>query len=185
MLRDRVFQALRSRFEELTARNGHLLVGIAKQSSVVSYLSVAFGLNETFHRTGPAYVCVPADLEREAAPAQYRWIGDRAMGQLHLARLDIGTDVPLLPVDVAVWQQDRIRDVMQSLHRSARGSFPRRGYPHELLIAHENARLSMLEVELLESELLRELETRDARVARQASALMLLGRRIVEDMDAG
>jgi len=50
-------------------------------------------------------------------------------------------------------------------------------------MAHEHAKLSGLEVEMLESELLRELTARDPNVARQASAMMLLGRRIVEDLD--
>jgi len=183
LLRERVFQALRARFEELTSQNKHILIGVAKRSAVVNYLSVAFGLNETFQDAAPAYVCVPPELEREAAPAQYRWIGDRAMGQLHLAKLDTGTDVPVLPIDVAAWQTDRIDEAMCHLRRSARGSFPRRGYPHELLMAHEHAKLSGLEVEMLESELLRELTARDPNVARQASAMMLLGRRIVEDLD--
>jgi len=183
MLRDRVFQALRRRFEELTTEHGHLLVGAAKRSSVVNYLTVAFGVNETFQASLPAYVCIPPELEREAAPAQYRWIGDRAMGQLHLAKLDTGENVPVLPVDVAAWQQHRIDDTMRYLRRSARGSFPKRGYPQELLMAHEYAKLSSLEIEMLESELLRELATREPSVAHQASALMLLGRRIVEDMD--
>jgi hypothetical protein len=183
MLRERVFQALRARFEELTTQNNHLLIGAAKRSAVVNYLSVAFGVNETFQETAPAYVCVPPELEREAAPVQYRWIGDRAMGQLYLAKLDVGTDVPVLPIDVAAWQIDRVDEAMCYLRRSARGSFPRRGYPHELLMAHEHAKLSALEVEMLESELLRELTARDPNVARQASAMMLLGRRMVEDLD--
>lgn len=183
VLRDRVFQALRVRFEELTSQHGHLLVGMAKRSSVVSYLTVAFGVNETFRATVPAYVCIPEQLEREAAPSQYRWIGDRAMGQLYLAKLDSGEDVPVLPVDVAAWQQSRIDEVMCCLRRSARGSFPRRGYPQELTMAHEHARFGSLEIEMLESELLRELATRDPSVAQQARVLLLLGRRMIEDLD--
>jgi hypothetical protein len=95
----------------------------------------------------------------------------------------VGDSVPVLPIDVAVWQQHRIDDTMRYLRRSARGSFPQRGYPHELLMAHEHAKLSGLEIELLESELLQELAAREPRVAQQASALMLLGRRMVEDLD--
>ncbi len=183
MLRDRVFQALRKRFEDLTTEHGHLLVGAAKRSSIVNYLSVAFGVNETFESGAPAYVCIPPDLEREAAPAQYRWIGDRAMGQLYLAKLDKGTNVPVVPVDVAAWQKGRVHETMRYLRRSSRASFPRRGYPQELLMAHEYAKLGGLEIEMLESELLQELADREPSVAQQASALMLLGRRIVEDTD--
>lgn len=182
MLRDRVFQALRRRFEELTTQNHHLLVGVAKRSSVVNYLSVAFGVNETFQRTAPAYIRITPELEQEAAPAQYRWIGSRAMGQLHLAKLDVGADVPTLPIDVAAWQIDRTDAIMRHLYRSSRGSFPTRGYPHELLMAHENAKLDALEIEMLESELMRELAERDPTVARQAGMMMLFGRRMVEDL---
>jgi hypothetical protein len=105
------------------------------------------------------------------------------MGQLHLAKLDRGEDVPVLPIDVAAWQQHRLADTMGYLCRSAHGSFPRRGYPKELLLAHEYAKLSSLEIEMLESELLRELAARESSVAKQASALMLSGRRMVEDLD--
>ena len=62
---------------------------------------MALGLNESFSNGEPAYLPVPAELEREAAPAQYRWIGSRAMGLLHIARLDRGEGVPLMPVDIA------------------------------------------------------------------------------------
>ena len=184
MLRDGVFQALRYRFEELTRAHGHLLVGVAKRSSVVSYLTLAFGINSTLEGTSPGFVRVPPEIEREAAPLQYRWIGDRAMGQLFLAKLDRGSDVPLLPVDVAAWQQEQTEDVMRCLHQSAHGSFPRRGYPKELLLAHENAKLSSLEIEMLESELLHELEARDPVIAREAGRIRLLGQQIVEDLDA-
>jgi hypothetical protein len=183
MLRDRVFQSLQRRFEELTTKHGHLLVGVAKRSSVVNYLTVAFGVNETFQDVAPAYIRIPAELEREAAPAQYRWIGDRAMGHLHLAKLDAGADVPVLPIDVAAWQQDRIDTVMCCLHRSAAASFPRRGYPQELMMAHEHAKLGSLEIEMLHCEFMRELVARDPVVARQASALVLLGQQMVEDWD--
>ncbi len=183
MLRDRVFQSLRGKFQELTTQHGHLLVGAAKRSSVVNYLTVAFGVNETFQKSAPAYIPIPTELEREAAPAQYRWIGNRALGQLFLAKLDTSPDAMILPVDVAVWQQDRIAEVMRCLHRSARASFPRRGYPQELQQVHEHAALSALEIGMLESELLHDLQARDPQVALQARGLMLSGQRMVEDLD--
>jgi hypothetical protein len=82
LLPDTVFDRLRRNFERLTTKNGHLLVGVAKRSRVISYLSVGLGLAEIFPRESPAFLNIPAGLEREAAPAQYRWIGNRAMGQL-------------------------------------------------------------------------------------------------------
>jgi hypothetical protein len=182
MLTDLVFQRIGEKFELLTAKHGHLLVGVAKRSRVLNYLSVALGLNESFAGGEPAYIFIPAELEREAAPAQYRWIGSRAMGRLHIARLDRGENVPLLPVDVAVWQRDRVDEAMSLLHDSGRGSFPVRGYPQALVQAHEYARLGGLEIEMLEKMLLDQIGERDPGIARTARQLMLLGRQLTEEM---
>lgn len=127
LLTDVVFQRLRAKFESLTVKHGHLLVGVAKRSRVLSYLSVALGLNDSFKGGQPAYLFIPAELERDAAPAQYRWIGIRAMGSLHIARLDRGEGVPLMPVDIASWQQSRADEAMSLLQESAHASFPVRG----------------------------------------------------------
>lgn len=97
----RVFDALRQRFETLTGRHGHLLVGVAKRSRVVNYLSAGLALAETFGDGRAAFVDIPEELEREAAPAQYRWVNGRVMGLLHVARLDRGEAVPLMPVDLS------------------------------------------------------------------------------------
>ncbi|MGH7990529.1 MAG: DNA double-strand break repair nuclease NurA, partial [Limisphaerales bacterium] len=181
MLTERVFQRIGDKFESLTAKHGHLLVGVAKRSRVINYLSVAFGLNDSFTDGVPAYLQIPPELEREAAPAQYRWVGSRAMGRLHIARLDHGDNVPLLPVDVAVWQRDRVDEAMSLLHESGRGSFPTRGYPQALIQAHEHARLGGLEIEMLEEMMLEQIRERDVAVARTARQLMLLGKRLNEE----
>lgn len=183
LLTDAVFQALRKRLEALTSKHGHLLVGVAKRSRVISYLSVALGLNESFAEGQPSYLFVPAELEREAAPAQYRWIGARAMGQLHIARLDRGEAVPLMPVDIAAWQTPRAAEVMALLHESSRASFPLRGYPHALIQAHQHARMGGLEVEMLERLLLDQVAARNPAAARQARILKLVGRPLVKELD--
>ncbi len=182
LLTDVVFQRLREKFEALTAKHGHLLVGVAKRSRVLSYLSVALGLNESFSKGEPAYLPVPAELERQAAPAQYRWIGSRAMGLLHIARLDRGEAVPLMPVDIAAWQQGRTEEAMSLLHESAHASFPLRGYPQALVQAHEHARMGGLEIEMLESLLLQKVSERDPSVAQTARHLMLVGKQLSEGM---
>ncbi|HXJ60120.1 MAG TPA: DNA double-strand break repair nuclease NurA [Verrucomicrobiae bacterium] len=183
LLTDAVFQRLREKFEALTAKHGHLLVGVAKRSRVLSYLSVALGLNESFKDGEPAYLFVPAELEREAAPAQYRWIGSRAMGSLHIARLDRGEGVPLMPVDIASWQQARVDEAMSLLQESAHASFPVRGYPHALVEAHKHARMGGLEIEMLESLLLQKVSERDPAVAHTARHLMLLGKQLAQGAD--
>ena len=70
LLTDEVFQRLRDKFEKLTTKYGHLLVGVAKRSRVLSYLSVALELSEGFSHGVPAYLPVPAELEREAHRAR-------------------------------------------------------------------------------------------------------------------
>jgi hypothetical protein len=181
LLTDPVFQRLREKFEKLTTKHGHLLVGVAKRSRVLSYLSVALGLTRSFSSGDPAYLPVPPELEREAAPAQYRWIGSRAMGLLHVARLDRGKGVPLMPVDIAAWQQDRCAEAMALLHDSAHASFPLRGYPQALVQAHEHAHMGGLEIEMLESLLLQQVAKRDLATAQTAQQLRLLGRQLAEE----
>jgi hypothetical protein len=184
LLTDEVFERLRDKFEKLTAKHGHVLVGVAKRSRVLSYLSVALGVRESFRGVEPAYLPVPAELEREAAPVQYRWIGSRAMGALHLARLDHGNGVPLMPVDIADWQRDRVDQAMSLLADSARASFPLRGYPRALMQAHAHACLGGMEIALLESLLLQQVAERDPEVARTAQQLRLMGRLFVERREA-
>jgi hypothetical protein len=177
LLSQEVFSILRKRFETLTREHGHLLVGVAKRSRVLSYLTVALSLAESFESGRPEYLSIPAELEREASPAQYRWVGDRAMGRLHIGRLDFG-DAPLMPVDIAQWQQGRASEIMALLHLCARSSFPIRGYPQPLIEAHEHARLGGIEIEMLESLLLRRMYDRDPDAARVAQQLRLLGQKL-------
>jgi hypothetical protein len=103
---------------------GHVVAGHAFLDAVEAVPfgtgPYSLGLNESFGGGEPAYLFVPAELEREAALAQYRWIGSRAMGWLHIARLDYGADVPLWPVDVAVWQREGVDEAMSLLHDSNR-----------------------------------------------------------------
>lgn len=157
LLREPVFHAIRNHLEELTRQHGHLLAGVAKHSKVIDYLALALDMNGAFADGSPAYMKVPAELERQAAPAQYRWVGQRAMGQLYLARLGSGMDVPLLPVEVAAWQTERAHEAMLLLHHSARTNFPMRGYPSALTLAHQHAVLDGFETKLLEELLLEEL----------------------------
>lgn len=185
VLSEVVVDALRRKLEQLTERHGHLLVGVAKRSKVINYLTLALGLNETFASGTPAYLMVPKTIEREAAPEQYRWIGERAMGQLYIARLDVGHSIPLFPVDIAWWQQDRAPEIMSLLAQSAHGSFPLCGYPSALALAHEHARLGVMEIQILEQLLLAVISSRDEAMARQVRLLRLMGRHLVEDESNG
>jgi len=181
LLPETVFHKLVEHFEALTFRNKHLLAGVAKKSAVIDYLSLALDLEGMFHDPAPGFVAIPAALEREAAPANYRWVGTRAMGWLHVARLDRGRSVPLLPVDVPSWQRDRAEEIMIRLTLEARGSFPQRGYPRALSAAHEHAHIGGLEIELLEGLLLKELQRVSPKVARAALEMRLAGKTFVQE----
>jgi hypothetical protein len=183
LLTDLVFQRLRDKFEKLTTKHGHLFVGVAKRSRVLSYLSISLGLAESFRKGEPAYLAVPPELERQAAPSQYRWIGSRAMGLLHIAKLDKGETVPMMPVDVAAWQHDRVEDAMSLLHESAHASFPVRGYPQALVRAHDHATLGGLEMEMFEHLLLQEVARRDPAVALTVRHLKLLGKQLSQQIN--
>ncbi len=181
LLNEKVFRRVKERLMDFSAKHGHLVTGVAKRSQVINYLSVALNLNRTFAEGKAGWTAIPPELEREAAPAQYRWIGDRAMGSLHVARLDAGVNVPLFPVDVAIWQRQRVDEAMSVLHETARGSFPLRGYPMALSQAHEHARLGSLEINLLESLLLETIGRRNPAIAREIQNLRMLGRELIEE----
>jgi len=181
LLSDGVFAAIRRRLEDLTRRNGHLLAGVAKRSAVINYLSIGLGLTSVLAGPDPAYLRVGADLEREASPSQYRWMSQRGMGVLFVARLDRGEAVPLMPVDIAAWQENEAAQAMTLLHRSARLSFPLRGYPQELTTAHRHAHLGEFETQVLESLLMQEVVARSPTLGERVRQLRMLGRRLVEE----
>jgi hypothetical protein len=183
LLNEKIFQKLTRKFEELTTKNHHLLVGISKRSRIISYLSVGLGLNRSFSSNIPEYLPIPPELEQEAGPVNYQWVNSRTMGQLFVARLDSGQNVPLMPVDIARWQVDQVDAAMTLLHFSAKGSFPIRGYPQALVEADQHARLGGLEIQLLERLMLEEVADRDPRVAQKARELMLFGKQLAEDFN--
>ena len=181
LLPQKVFDAIRARLRQATADKGHLLAGVAKRSAVINYLSLAFSLDRVFPDDAPAYLPIPREMEQEAAPRQYRWLGARSMGDLYVARLDRGPGVTLFPVDVAEWQKHQVGTVMRLLHRSARGSFPLRGYPDELMVAHEHARLAQLDADVLQSLLLDEIAALDQPAQLGVRELLLLGRELLTE----
>jgi hypothetical protein len=180
ILPDSIFQAVKARFQELTARHGHILAGVSQRSQIVNYLSTSLSLEYLPEKETLFYLPIPHDLEQAAAPPAYRWAQERAMGSLFLARLDEGQQVPFMPVDLAAWQADRIDQAMVLLAQNSRASFPVRGYPQALIEADRYARIGGLECELLERLVLEDLAERNPNVARKAREQMLLGRRLVQ-----
>jgi hypothetical protein len=179
-LPDSIFQAIKTRFEDLTTRHGHILAGVSKRSQIVNYLSTGLALERWQEKEALFYLAIPPDLEQAAAPPTYRWSQGRTMGSLFLAKLDHGQQVPFMPVDVAIWQADRVAEVMVLLAKNSRASFPIRGYPRALIDADQFARIGGLESELLEGLVLEDLAERNPGVAQQACEQMMLGRRLIQ-----
>jgi hypothetical protein len=181
-LPDLIFQAIKKRFQDLTARHGHILVGVSKRSQIVNYLSTGLSLERWHEQESLFYLAIPRELEQAAAPPAYRWSQGRTMGSLFLAKLDYGQQVPFMPVDVAGWQADRVDEAMVLLAQNSCASFPIRGYPRALIDADQFARIGGLESELLEGLILEDLAERNPAVARQAREQMMLGRRLIQSL---
>lgn len=178
LLPEKVFRAIQRKLEAAVGERGHWLAGVAKRSAALRYLATAFALDEAFADGRPRYARVPPEVEEEAAPGPYHWAGERAMGELYAARLEAGA--PILPVDIAAVCGAAAPDILRRLAQSARASFPLRGYPAELLTAHERACFSGIEAEALQALFLDELEAFDEAAARAARTALMEGQEPLE-----
>jgi len=150
-------EAARSRlsasFEEAFRATGRLLVGVAKRSQVLNYLSLALALEQPFTLIGPCYTPVPFHLEQAAFRRYPEW-ADRQLGRMHLAKLGPHPDSPIYPVDIPHWLIDQTATVFEHVAATAVDSFPVVGYPEPLIRAHEHAVIHGLELEVLADQLL-------------------------------
>lgn len=144
---------LHASFEAAYQATGRLLVGVAKRSQLLNYLSLALTLEQTFAVIGPCYTPVPAHLEAAAFRRYPEW-SDRQLGRMHLAKLGPHPDSPIYPVDIPHWLFDQTALVFQHLAATAVDSFPVVGYPEPLMRAHEHAVIHGLELDVLADELI-------------------------------
>jgi hypothetical protein len=140
--------------EEACNQNGTLILGVAKRSKVLNYLSLAMSLEGTFQKDYPCFCEVPLELEKEA----YNWArtwqeGDQVFGRMHFVKLVSGRRGLVMPVDVPVWMMNdnRRKEALEYLAATAESSFPVVGYPYPLVRAHDNAVLRGFEVEMFGS----------------------------------
>lgn len=155
-LRKEVIAKLAKSFEDAYKEKGSLLVGVAKRSKVLSYLSLALALEGTFKRNYPCFCEVPRDIERRVHPWWKTWIEESTFGVLHLVKLTEDPDGIVLPVDIPEWLMPRRKEVLEYLAETAKASFPTAGYPEPLLKAHEGAVLHGIEMSFLEDILVEE-----------------------------
>jgi hypothetical protein len=148
-IKKQIFPRLAKVFEEAYKTRGAMIVGVAKRSKALNYLSLALTLEGIFDRRAPCFAEVPPELEREAYTWAHTWMEGQCFGRLHLVKLVEGRDALILPVDVPEWLMPRRKEVFEYLAETAKSSFPVPGYPYPLVRAHENANLSGLEMEII------------------------------------
>jgi hypothetical protein len=164
-----VFPLIDKRLRDATAthakRNVTLsLVGVAKQSAVLGRLAVALELEATFHKPFPCYVRVPEDIEKECYNFDRTWLdtyetsepdddGQRlyqSLGRLFLVKFGDQSLDPVWPVDIAEWQVKEVEKILGQLTVDAQQGFPIPDYPMTIQRAHDFAKLTGLEVAILE-----------------------------------
>ncbi|MCS6805946.1 MAG: hypothetical protein RMM98_06275 [Acidobacteriota bacterium] len=165
-------QKLRKGVDAHTKRNVTLsLVGVAKQSAVLSRLAVALELEETFHKPFPCYARVDEDIEADCYNFDRTWLDTyetteadedgrklyQSMGKLFLVKFGDRPYDPVWPVDIAEWQVGNVEKILGQLTVDAQQGFPIPDYPMCIQRAHGFAKLTGLEVEVLQDILVQEM----------------------------
>lgn len=160
---------LRDGIEKHRARNVRLsLVGVAKQSAVLGQLALALEIEATFHRDYPCFVRVPVDIEEECYNFDRTWLDTyetsepddkgrklyQSLGNLFLVKFGDRQLDPVWPVDVAVWQVAEADKILGQLTVDAQQGFPIPDYPMCIQQAHDFAKITGLEVEILQDLLI-------------------------------
>jgi len=148
-IKKQIFPKLVELFKQAYDECGAMIVGVAKRSKALNYLSLALTLEGIFDRHTPCFAEVPHELEKEAYTWAHTWMEGQCFGRLHLVKPVEGRDALILPVDIPEWLMSRRKEVFEYLAETAKSSFPVPGYPYPLVRAHENANLSGLEMEII------------------------------------
>jgi hypothetical protein len=150
-------------------RNVYLsLVGVAKQSAVLGRLAVALELEATFHKPYPCFVEVPEDVEADCYNFDLTWLKTyettepqdngkklyQSLGKMYLVKFGDRPFDPVWPVDVAIWQVPNVEKILGQLTVDAQQGFPIPDYPMSIQKAHDFAKLTGLEIEILQDLLM-------------------------------
>lgn len=140
------------------------IVGVAKQSSVLSRLAIALQLEETFHKPFPCYVQVPANIEAECYNFDRTWLDTletsepdedneyryQSMGKLFLVKFGDRPFDPVWPVDIAEWDVSEADRIIGQLLKDAQPGFPIPDFPMSIQKAHDYAKINGIEIAVLE-----------------------------------
>lgn len=140
------------------------LVGVAKQSAVLGRLAVAMEIEGTFHKGFPCYVQVDPDIEADCYNFDRTWLDTyettepeddgrrlyQSLGRMFLVKFGDRPLDPVWPVDVAEWQLGKADKILGQLTVDAQQGFPIPDYPMCIQRAHDFAKLTGLEIEVLQ-----------------------------------
>jgi hypothetical protein len=156
---------IRLAYEKHRKRNVTVsMVGVAKQSAVLSRLAVALELEETLHRPYPCYVRVPDDIEAACYNFDRTWLHTyesseadeegvrryQAMGKMFLVKFGDRPFDPVWPVDIAEWQISEADKIIGQLTQDAHPGFPIPDFPMCVQKAHDFAKVNGLELDVLQ-----------------------------------
>jgi hypothetical protein len=144
------------------------IVGVAKQSAVLSRLAVALELEATFHKPYPCFVRVPSGIEEECYEYDRTWLDTletaeptddgkilyQSLGALFLVKFGDHPLDPVWPVDVATWQEGQSDRILGQLTVDAQQGFPIPDYPMCIQKAHDFAKMTGLEMVILQDLLM-------------------------------
>lgn len=140
------------------------IVGVAKQSSVLTQLSVALELEEALHKDYACYAKVPKDIEADCYNYNLTWLETastkkvsedgkmryQSFGNLYLVKFGDRPFDPVWPVDIAEWQAHDVERILGQLQFDARPGFPIPDFPMSVQKAHDFAKVNGLEVDILQ-----------------------------------
>ncbi len=143
------------------------VVGVAKESAVISRLSLALALENVFRLPYPCYVKVPDEIEQYCYNYDRTWFNTfeefsgseenqsyASMGKLFLVKFGDGPFDPVWPVDIAVWDVENAEMILGQLLHDARLGFPIPDFPLSIQNAHGHAKINGIEVEMIEDMLI-------------------------------
>lgn len=150
------------------------LVGLAKHSKVLDRYRLAMALEGVLSCPYPAYVEVPAELERRAysrveyargQPVPEATVHDPesisrfAGGKMHFVKFGSHAHDPVWPVDIFLPQQREAPVILGHLLSDAVNGFPVPFYPLCLQRAHEYAALAGFDFDILQDEVIAGIRT--------------------------
>ncbi|MDX2282574.1 MAG: hypothetical protein NW241_00370 [Bacteroidia bacterium] len=143
------------------------IVGVAKQSAVISRLAIALELEEVLHKPYPCFVAVPNDVEAACYNFDRTWLDTletsepgidgehlyQSMGKLYLVKFGDSPFDPVWPVDIAEWDISDADRIIGQLLNDAQPGFPIPDFPMCIQKAHDFAKVGGIEMAVLQDML--------------------------------